>query len=305
MKRGHLLLERVKTELLLLDGAMGTEIQKRGLRGNTALKNVEAPEAVEEIHRAYLEAGADILETNTFAGARYALSRDDVATPKEELVREYNLAGVCLARKVAGDSTDVFIAGSIGPLGKMVAPARRRRVSSELYVMPEEAYSLFKEQAEALKEGGVDFVLIETMIDLSEAMLALRAVKDTGLIAGVSLNFDEDIRTPFGNSVEECMRECEEGGADLIGTNCSSGVLPAIKVTGELNKFTSRPIMVYPNAGKPDARGVYPDSPAYMAGYVHELIEAGANIIGGCCGTTPAHIEAFRAVIDRFGGKRT
>jgi len=305
MNGNHLLLERLKTGVLLLDGGMGTELQKRGIRGNTALGNVEAPAVIEEIHQAYLEAGADILETNTFAGSRFALGRDDKNTPEGDLVRKYDIAGVDIARKVASRRPDVFVAGSIGPIGKVVYPFDGSDADSDLYLPRELAYNLFKEQAEVIGEGGVDFCLIETMIDLKEAMLALKAAKDTGLITAVSFNLGKGHRTPFGNRIEDIVRACEEGGAEIIGVNCIPDMPVAVEVARELRAVTSRPLIVYPNAGIPDARGVHPDQPAYMAGYIEELIEAGANIIGGCCGTTPAHIQAFRESIDRFGGMRT
>lgn len=299
MPKGSRLLQRLQGQVLLLDGAMGTELHKRGLRGSTALANLQATEAVVDIHLAYLQAGADILETNTFSAARYALSRDDRDTASADLVRRYNLAAVSLARQASAGYPQVFVAGSMGPLGKVVAPARRRSFSAGLYLSGEEAYAMFREQAEALKEGGVDFLVIETMVDLNEAIRAVKAARETGLVTMVSFTLEDDLITAFGNSLENCVTETERASAEIIGINCSTGVLSALEAVRRLRALTERPIAVYPNAGKPDARGHYRDSPDYMAEYVDRMIAGGANIVGGCCGTSPAHIRAFREAVDR------
>lgn len=291
-------LDLLKEKVLVLDGGGGTELQKYGKYENCMVYNVKEQEIVESVHESYLRAGADILETNTFTGTRYALQKVDQIIPKDKLVRKYNLPAVFIAKKFAKKA---LVAGSIGPTGAIVAPPGRYRKN---FLSREETKNLFKEQAEVLKEGGVDFFLIETMIDLNEALLALKAAKNTGLMTAVSFNLEKrnGYKTPFGNSLEEIIERCEE--ADIIGTNCISGILQAVEIVEEMRKLTVKPLIAYPNAGKPTSSGQYPESAEYIRDKVMGLIEAGANIVGGCCGTTPAHIKAFREVVDEHNRKR-
>lgn len=280
-------IEFMKKEILILDGAMGTQLIERGLKKGECpeLWNLEKPEIIMEIHRNYFEAGADAVLTNTFGGNSIKLAHFKL----EERAREINLAGARIAVGVKPEGK--FVGGDIGPTGKILKPYGPLDEMS--------AISSFEEQAKALAEGKVDFIIIETMSDLKEAILALRGAKKvTFLPVLVSLTYQRTPRgffTIMGNSLPDCVRTLEEEGADAIGTNCNIGSAEMVLLVKELKAQTSLPIFVEPNAGKPilSEEGIvhYEESPEYFAENILKIFELGVNGIGGCCGTTPLYIK--------------
>ncbi len=279
-------LEKVlaEKEILLFDGAMGTELVRRGLKPGGSI-NLDHAEDIIDIHRAYLETGVDIITTNTFTLNRISCQSHGLA---DNLV-EVNLAGVKLAREAAAG--DAYVFGDIGPTGKLLEPYGS--------FSEEQFYDNFKEQARILAEGGSDGLIIETMTDLREAICALRACKDAAdLPVIVTLSFDtteKGGRTIMGSSVADVARGLEEAGADAIGANCGELAPAEMAVIAALYKEeTSLPILIQPNAGKPRlAQGetIYDMPPDKYAEGVMQCLESGASLIGGCCGTTLEHIR--------------
>jgi 5-methyltetrahydrofolate--homocysteine methyltransferase len=285
-------------EMLLADGAWSTEMQKHGLQIGDCPEewNVTQPEKVRQIARAYLEAGSDFCLTNTFCANRYRLLRRELP----DRVREFNVAGARLSREVA-DTYGRLVAASVGPTGEYVEP--------EGLLRKDEMYAAFREQIVALKEGGADAVWIETMSALDEAVLAVKAARDAGLYCMASMSFDatpEAYQTVLGATVEEATRALDAAGADVIGTNCGNGMPEMIALARIMRAHTAKPLLVKANAGLPEIVGgkrLYRQTPETMAALIPELRAAGVSIVGGCCGTTPAHIRAFRTVIDRINKK--
>lgn len=281
------IIEFMKREVLILDGAMGTQLIERGLKKGECpeLWNLEKQEIIMEIHKSYFEAGADAVLTNTFGGNSIKLAHFKL----EEKTREINLAGAKIAVGVKPDGK--FVGGDIGPTGKILKPY------GPLDEMT--AISSFEEQAKALADGNVDFIIIETMSDLREAISALRgAKKATSLPVLVSLAYQRTPRgffTIMGNPISQCVRTLEEEGADAIGANCNIGSTEMVLLAKELKVHTTLPIFVEPNAGKPilseDGTIRYEESPEYFAENILKIFELGVNGIGGCCGTTPLHIN--------------
>jgi len=273
----------------LFDGAMGTELYRRGVFINVSYDevNLERPELVREVHRAYRDAGAEILETNTFGGNRVRLGHHSLG----DRVHEINRAGAELARDVAGD--DLYVAGSVGPLGIRIEPwgptAR------------EEARAFFREQAEALAAGGVDLFIVETFSDLSEieqAVLGCRDAADLPVIAQMTVQVDG--KTVYGADPPQIALRLDELGADVIGLNCSVGPAITLKAIQQMAEVTSRPLSAMPNAGLPreiEGRTIYMAAPEYFAEYTRHFIRAGVRFVGGCCGTTPEHIRAMAAQV--------
>ncbi len=276
--------------LLFLDGAMGTMLQRLGLAPGDCpeLANIAHPEWVAEIHRSYSACGADIVETNTFGANRIRLADYGLAERAHELSR----AGVRLAREATrgmlGGST--LIAASMGPTGKLMEPYGD--------LGADECYDAFREQAEAFREAGADLVSIETMSSLDEAMCALAAVRDgSGLPAICHLTFERTGRTLMGVDAATAAKACQDAGAFAVGANCSIGPSEMVSVIRAMSAVARVPVSAEPNAGSPELVGgsvVYPVSPEEMAEFAEELVRAGATIVGGCCGTTPAHIAAVR-----------
>lgn len=283
------ILEAVREKVLICDGAMGTMLYSRGFDPRDCYEwlNIEDPGVISDLHREYIESGADIIETNTFGANASRLLKFgfDKKTPR------INIAAASLAKKAASEH-GVYVAGSIGPL---------ERVSSDKYSTREQVYEIYKEQVLALAEGGVDLFILETFSSLEEIMAALSACKkETGLPVVAQIIFLNGLRTGYGNSLQSVVKSLTEGGADIIGTNCGNGPSAAAEILRALAGKTALPLSAQPNAGYPqvvDGRSMYMTSAEYFAGYAKELVRAGANIIGGCCGTTPAHIRAIKAAI--------
>ena len=273
----------------LFDGAMGTELYRRGVFINVSYDevNLERPELVREVHRAYRDAGAEVLETNTFGGNRVRLDQHSLG----HRVYEINKAGAELARDVAGD--DLYVAGSIGPLGIRIEPWGPTSC--------EEARAFFREQAEALAAGGVDLFVVETFSDLSEieqAVLGCRDAADLPVIAQATVQVGG--KTVYGADPAQIALHLDELGADVVGLNCSVGPAITLKAIQQMAEVTGRPLSAMPNAGLPreiEGRTIYMAAPEYFAEYARHFIRAGVRFVGGCCGTTPEHIRAMAAQV--------
>ncbi len=281
--------DRLGKRVVVCDGAMGTMLYSKGVSLQHCFDelNLSAPQLVKEVHLGYVKAGAEVIETNTFGATRPRLAKSDLA----EKVREINLAGARLAREVAGD--EVYVAGSVGPLAVRLEPLGPTSL--------EEAREFFREQIAALAEGGVDLILIETMTDPNEAHQALLAARDAcRLPVVVQMTIQEDGSTPTGTLPEDFTRSLDEWGSDVIGLNCSVGPAAVLETLERMARVTSKKLSAQPNAGLPrtlEGRNIYLCSPEYMASYARRFIEAGARLVGGCCGTTPDHIKAIKAAV--------
>jgi 5-methyltetrahydrofolate--homocysteine methyltransferase len=286
--------QRLKQGVIVADGAMGTMLQKAGIRQGECSEewNLSHGEAIRDIHRQYIEAGADLIITNTFGGNPVKLK----AIGLSEKMEEINITGVSLARKaieLSRVNRDVFIAGDIGPCGEFLEPIGT--------FTEKDLYRNFKAQAEALVKGGVDLIIIETMTDIGEAEISLKAAKESGLPVIVSMSFNkdaggEDFHTMMGVSLEKMAERLSLAGADVIGVNCGIISLEMDEVIRRLRKFTQLPLMAEANAGLPklvNGKTIYDFAPKKMGELGLRLKQAGAGIIGGCCGTTPAHIKAI------------
>ncbi len=273
----------------IFDGAMGTMLQAGGLKAGACpeLMNVDNPEVVKKIHRAYIDAGSTIITTNTFGASRLKLSHYGIA----DRVRELNVAAVKLAREVAGDR--VKVAGDIGPSGKFISPL------GDLDF--DDAYEIFYEQAQALAEAGADFLIIETCIDIQEMRATLLAAKDAcNLPVICQLTYSEDGRTVTGTDPQSAAVILDAMGASVIGVNCSLGPEQLVPVVKILSANTCKPISVQPNAGLPYLEnGVtkFPMDAKTFGSWAVKLVESGATYLGGCCGTTPAHIRELAKAI--------
>lgn len=280
-------------KIFLLDGAMGTELAKRGLEPGDCpeLLNIDNPDAVSGIADSYAEAGSDIVLTNTFGGSSQKLVKYDLADRLEEL----NEAGVRLAKDAAGGRALVFL--SIGPTGEFLEP---------LGLLTEaDLVKSFARQVIAGREAGADGVVLETMSDLGETIAGIKAVKDNSDLPVIgSLTFDKGVKgyaTMMGVRPENAAEALERAGADGAGSNCGAGIGNLIEIAALMRNATGLPLWIKPNAGLPelvDGETVFRDTPEMMAERIPELVEAGVTFIGGCCGTTPEHIAAFREVID-------
>jgi len=279
--------------IVLLDGAMGTQLDERGLMSRGSC-NLDAPEAVLEIHRAYAGCGCDGLTTNTLTMNRVYIETHKVGVS----VRDVNRAGVELARRAAGAGQ--FVLGDMSSTGQLMEPYGSFKES--------EFYDAFAEQAQVLAEAGVDGYIVETVFDLSEALCALRACKDvSSLPVIVSMAFQTEKnggRTIMGDTAEQCARRLTDAEADAVGANCGSlDPVRMANIVAMLKAATDLPIVAQPNAGTPKLVGdktVFEMGPAAFAEGVAKCIEAGAQIVGGCCGTTPEHIRAVRRRIEQM-----
>ena len=285
------LLSRIKQSPVLCDGAMGTLLYSKGIFINRSYDelNLSQPDLIRGIHHDYLQAGAEIIETNTFGANSFRLARHSLA----DKVRDINRTGARLAREAA-KSFDVWVAGSVGPLGTRIEPLGKTSF--------QEARDAFREQIEALVEGGVDLLILETFGYLEEIHQAIQAAREVApsvpLVAQVTI--DEDGNCLDGSDPETFAPKLAEWGADVIGCNCSVGPVAMLDAIERVRAATSLPLAAQPNAGIPrsvDGRNIYLCSPEYMASYARKFVAAGVRVVGGCCGTTPDHIRVMKSAL--------
>src|SRR5437763_7698000 len=282
-------LSAVGRRVLVCDGAMGTMLYSKGVFISRCFDelNLSNPKLVREVHLDYTKAGADIIETNTFGGNRTKLMSHGLA----EQTREINLQGGRIAREAAANKA--FVAGAIGPLGIRIEPWGKTSI--------DEAKAVFREQAQALVDGGVDLFILETFFDLNEVHAAIRGVRevtDRPLVVQVSV--EEDGNSLEGTPPEVFAKRLEEWGADVLGLNCSVGPQTMLDAIERIANVTTKKLSVQPNAGRPknvEGRNIYLSSPEYMASYAKKFVQYGVRIVGGCCGTTPQHIKAIRTAV--------
>jgi methionine synthase / methylenetetrahydrofolate reductase(NADPH) len=291
------LLARIKQSPVLCDGAMGTLLYSKGIFINRCYDelNLSQPDLIRELHHQYAQAGAEIVETNTFGANCFRLARHSVA----DRVRDINVNGARLARE-AVKSFGGWVAGSVGPLGIRIEPLGKTSFA--------EARAAFQEQIQALVEGGVDLLILETfgyLEELHQAILAARDV-DSKLPIVAQVTIDEDGNCLDGSTPETFTPRLEEWQADVIGCNCSVGPVAMLDVIERVRALTSLPLAAQPNAGVPrsvEGRNIYLCSPEYMASYARKFVAAGVRLIGGCCGTTPDHIRVMKSAL-RVGEAR-
>ncbi|HMJ09660.1 MAG TPA: homocysteine S-methyltransferase family protein, partial [Pyrinomonadaceae bacterium] len=279
----------------VFDGAVGTRLYDKGIYINRSYDelNLTSPELVREVHDEYVKAGADIIETNSFGATRHKLQPYGL----EGKLRDINIAAARIARESAGEKA--YVAGAIGPLGLRIEPFGPTSF--------DEAKDLFKEQAEALAEGGVDLFILETFSELSvieQAIRAVREVSDLPIIAQMTIQMDG--KTTFGTTPEAFTAALDELGADVIGLNCGMGPNHVLTALEKMREVTTKNLSAQPNAGLPrdvQGRQFYMGSPEYMATFAKRFVQAGARFVGGCCGTTPTHIkliaDAIRSISPR------
>jgi 5-methyltetrahydrofolate--homocysteine methyltransferase len=301
MKKG--IKKLIASEYVVLDGGMGTLLQSHGLSADNLPEewNILHPEILKSIHLDYLNAGAQIVETNTFGATAIKLAMKG----KSDIMEEVNRRGAEIAVEAVrefehstGEDEERYVGGSVGPTGQMVGAN----------ISEQEARRSFISQGAALAECGVELFLVETMMDLNEALIALKALKEeTELPVFVSLSFNRtkkgEYRSLFGNSISETVERLADGGADAIGANCGL-IEDYIDVIRGMSSLTDIPLVIYPNAGAPKLRGdktYFEQTPEFMISFLNREMEAGATIIGGCCGTTPEYIAL---IAERIKGKK-
>lgn len=285
---------------MLCDGAMGTFLYMRGVSYHRSFdeQNISNPKIVLDVHQNYIRAGAEIIETNTFGANAVRLKNFGL----EDKVEKINRKGAKIAREAREiEGKEVFIAGSVGPLGKLLAPWGE--------LTEKETMDVFREQAEALLEGGVDLFILETYSDLAEITYAVSAIRDICQLPIIaSMTFGEDSRTFMGYSAEEVANALDRLEVEIIGANCSVGPQNMLDVARRLRKATGKMVSIQPNAGLPrfvDGRFVYLSSPEYFADYAKEYLKVGANIIGGCCGTTPEYTLVLSRMLKNYRSDST
>jgi len=272
--------------VLVFDGGMGTELYRKGIYINRCFDelNLSNPSVVLDIHKDYINSGADVIETNTFGANYYKLKPYGFS----ERVREINFEGAKLARQSAVGN--VLVGGSIGPLGARIKPIGN--------VSIEDGKECFKIQGQALLDGGVDLFILETFSDLNEIHMAITALKEISSIPVVAqMTIGNDFRTVYGSSLDKIILSLDSWGAEVVGLNCSVGPQVILEALEQMVKLTEKPISVIPNAGMPvkvEGRNLYLSSPEYVASYARHYIQTGAKIVGGCCGTTPEHIKLIK-----------
>jgi 5-methyltetrahydrofolate--homocysteine methyltransferase len=289
---GTLLNRIAKGRMLVSDGAWGTFLQSMGLQPGTCpeLWNIDHSEEVASIAASYVVAGSDTIETNSFGANRFKLEHYGL----KDRAYELNKAAAEATRKGAGAGK--LVLGSIGPTGKFLMMGE---------VTEAEMYEAFEEQSRGLRDGGADALIVETMTDLDEAVVAVRAAKSTGLDVVCTFTFDPMVdgsyRSMMGVSPTEMIEPLLAAGADVLGSNCGNGTAGMIKIAAEIRAaHPTVPILIHANAGLPQYENgvtVFPESPADMSSLTLQLIEAGACIVGGCCGTGPEHIKAIARMV--------
>jgi len=282
-------LEAIDERVLVCDGAMGTMLYQKGVFINRCFDalNLTQPDVVSDVHQDYVRAGADVVETNTFGANRVKLR----AFGLSDRIRDINTEGARLARKAAGGRA--YVAGAIGPLGIRIEPWGKTGV--------DEAEAWFREQAQALADGGVDLFVLETFRDLNEIGAAIAAVRSVGSLPIVAqMTIEEDGNSLDGAPPEQFAPELERRGADVVGVNCSIGPAPMLETIERLAQATRARLSAQPNAGKPrdiEGRNIYLSSPEYMASYARRFVARGVRLVGGCCGTTPEHIRQIKLAV--------
>lgn len=291
-------MDYIETDVVIFDGAMGTRLYEKGVYINRVYDelNLSQSALIKEVHQEYLDAGAMVLETNTFGANRFKLEPHGLAEKLEVI----NFQAAKLAREVAGDKA--WVAGAIGPLGIRIEPWGKTSV--------QEAEDAFYEQAKGLLAGGVDLFILETFFDLNEMHQAIKAVRrltDKPIIASMTIN--EDGNALYGTSVDVFTAKLDEWGADVIGLNCSVGPKTMFDAIEKMHGITSKPLIAQPNAGLPkvvDGRMIYLCNPEYFGEYARRFIQLGVRAVGGCCGTTPEHIKWVANAVRSLtpGGKK-
>src|SRR5258705_2093466 len=282
-------LEALDERVLVCDGAMGTMLYAKGVFINRCFDslNLMSADTVAEIHQDYARAGADVLETNTFGANRIKLRGFGLG----DRVREINVEGVRIARKASRDQA--YVAGAIGPLGVRIEPWGKMGT--------DEAQLYFREQVEALLEGGVDLFILETFRDLNECGAAIAAVRSVSALPIVAqMTIEDDGNSLDGTPPEQFAPEMERRGADIVGVNCSIGPAHMLETIERIAAVTRARLSAQPNAGRPrdiECRNIYLSSPEYMASYARRFAQHGVRLVGGCCGTTPEHIRQMKAAI--------
>jgi 5-methyltetrahydrofolate--homocysteine methyltransferase len=293
---GKVLDKIAEGRVLVSDGAWGTFLHQKGLKGQECpeMWNLERSDDVLEIAQSYVEAGSDIILTNSFGASPLKLEGYGLA----EQTYELNKRASEISKSAAGNRA--LVMGSMGPTGKMVMMGE---------VPPQEVYKGFMEQARGLTDGGADGIVIETMSDPEEARIAIEAAKEiSGLDIACTFTFSKNqdgvYRTMMGTDIEAYLEMAKSAGADIIGANCGNGTAGMIEIVREIRAINPDiPILVHSNAGLPqyvDGKTLFPESPGEMASRIEELVAAGANIVGGCCGTTPEHIRRIVEVLSNL-----
>jgi len=291
------ILERLKHgDVIVGDGAFGTMLMQRGLREGDPPEtvNLTAPQHLEEISSLYLDAGAEIITTNSFGASTLRLKHFNLDGEIERI----NRTAVEAARKAVGNRA--YVSGSVGPSSKMLLPFGDTQ--------PETVYDSFRSQISILLDSGIDIVCIETMIDVAEAELAIKAARDldSKIPVMATITFDKKpkgFRTLMGTSIAETAGRLEEAGADIIGSNCGNGAGKMVEIAREFMQHTKIPVAIQSNAGLPVHSGgklIYPETPDFIAEKAAEMLEIGIQIVGGCCGTTPDHIRAIRSSVEQY-----
>jgi len=288
------ILDLIKKRIVILDGAMGSLLMDQGLPPGDPpdFWNISNPEKVQKIHKSYFEAGSDAVLTNTFGSSMLKM----MAYKHGNSIEDYNKKGVELAKEICPEQG--YVAGDIGPCGGYLPPVGTTSV--------EEFYNNSLEQARYLSEAGVDFFVVETMMDIKEAEAAVRAIKEISklpILASITYKkTKKGFFTIMGNSVEHCVKVLEEAGSDIIGTNCTLGSDEMVELIPMIKEQTNLPISVKPNAGQPqliDGKTVYNATPENFARDISSMIDAGASVVGGCCGSNPEFIKKITEVIKR------
>ncbi|TFH01158.1 MAG: hypothetical protein E4H13_05630 [Calditrichales bacterium] len=289
--------ERIQAgEILLADGGMGSLLMQRGLKHGSCPEaiNLESPEIPAEIAKLYADAGSDMVQSNTFGASPLKLAEYGLADKTEEI----NRAAVTIAKKAVGNS--VYVYGSCGPCGQILQPFGT--------ASPDDVFEGFKRQISAMVAAGVDLIGIETMTDLNEALLAVKAARAVSdeITVMTTMTFEDTPRgffTIMGNTIANAAAALEEAGADLIGSNCGNGLEKMIRIAAEFKAVSKLPLIIQSNAGLPVNKAGqlhYPETPDFFGEKVSKLISAGVSVIGGCCGTTPETIRAMRTALTKL-----